>query len=300
MRRIRGIGGVDVEEPGVGGVARSVAISVGGIGGGATRAEFFAARRLRELPNLRVGDAAFRRRRRILRDNTSGRRRTGVVIDPVDEAAAAVVVTNVVGGDDSSSAAFADGHARAIHARAITGPCQLVNPGAQVRVIYGRQAAALFNIQKNYGVRGKAFFLCGGCGGARVPGSPFRRLSFEAIGTVEARLRPYLLEFADLRTAIEKQETEAQRAKELAFAIPRVCPFARWWAEPVTGEGKGFAQNGQRGVAWVVVPVKAKMGPGGGGLRERSGTYEKKTEEKENCCGQGLDPGGSQNGKCGK
>src|SRR6266571_1031412 len=252
----------------------------------------FFPRGTNELPDLCVGDAALRGGRRILRDDTSGRRRTSIVVDPVDEVAAANVVANVVGSDDRSPTAFADGHARAIHARAITGPCQLVNPGAQVRVIYGRQAAAFFNIQKNYSVRRKAFFLCGGCGGARVCGSPFRRLSFEAIGTVEARLRPCLLEFADLRTAIEKQETEAQRAKELAFAIPRVCLFARWWAEPVTGEGKGFAQNGQRGVARVVVPVKAEMGPGGGGLRERPGRWEKKTEEKENCCAQALGPGG--------
>ncbi len=216
-----------------------------------------------------------------------------VVIDPVNEVAAADVVADVVGSDDSSSTAFADGHARAINARAITGPCQLVNPGAQVRVIYGRQAAAFFNIQKNYGVRRKAFFLCGGYGVARVSGSPFRRLSFEAIGTVEARLRPCLLEFADLRTAIENQETEAQRAKEFAFAGPRIGIFTRGRTEPIAGEGKGFAQNGQRGVTWVVVPVKAEIGPGGGGLRERSGCRKKETEEKENCCTQGLGPGGS-------
>ncbi len=141
-------------------------------------------------------------------------------------------------------------------------------------------------------MRGKAFFLCGGYGVARVSGSPFRRLSFEAVGTVEARLRPCLLEFADLRTAIENQETEAQRAKEFAFALPRVCLFARWWAEPVAGEGKGFAQNGQSGVTWVVVPVKAEMGPGGGGLRERSGCRKKETGEKENCCAQRLGRGG--------
>src|SRR6266702_8743370 len=292
MRRIRGIGGVDVEGPGVGGVARSVTISIHMISRGTPGREFFAARRLRELPNLRVGDTAFRRWRRILRDNTSGRRSARVVIDPVNEVAAADVVADVVGSDDSSSTAFADGHARAINARAITGPCQLVNPGAQVRVIYGRQAAAFFNIQKNYGVRRKAFFLCGGYGVARVSGSPFRRLNFEAIGTVEARLRPCLLEFADLRTAIENQETEAQRAEELAFAGPRVCLFARWWAEPVAGEGKGFAQNGQRGVTWIVVPVKAEMGPCRGGLRERTRRRKKETEEKENCCAQALGPGG--------
>src|SRR6266478_6486993 len=103
-----------------------------------------------ELPDLCVGDAAFRGGRRILRHNASGRRRTSIVIDPVDEVAAANVVANVVGSDDGSPTAFADGHARAIHASAITGPCQLVNPSAQINVIHGRQAATFFDIQKNY------------------------------------------------------------------------------------------------------------------------------------------------------
>src|SRR5260370_18141939 len=107
MRRIRGIGGVDVEEPGVGGVARSVAISIHMISRGTPGREFFAARRLRELPDGGVGDAAFRGRRRILRDNTSGRRRARVVIDPVAEAAAAVVVTSGVSGDVSDPSTFA-------------------------------------------------------------------------------------------------------------------------------------------------------------------------------------------------
>src|SRR5260370_3385923 len=133
MGWVGGIGGVDVEEPGVGGVGRSVTISVGEIGGGTTRGEFLAARRLRELPDLGIGDAAFRRWRRILRDNTSGRRRAQVVIDPVDEVAAADVVTDVVGGDDSSPAAFADGHARAIHATAIINPRPLPRPSPHTR-----------------------------------------------------------------------------------------------------------------------------------------------------------------------
>src|SRR6266581_9218080 len=214
MRRIRGIGGVDVEEPGVGGVARSVAISIHMISRGTPGREFFAARRLRELPDGGVGDAAFRGWRRILRDNTSGRRRARVVIDPVDEAAAADVVTDVVGGDDRSPTAFADGHARAIHARAITGPCQLVNPSAQINVIHGRQAATFFDIQKNYGVRRKAFFLCRGGGLVCVSGSLFLGLRLELIGAIDARLRPNALEFADLRATEKNQKTKTLRTEK--------------------------------------------------------------------------------------
>src|SRR5260370_41863383 len=114
MRRIRGIGGVDVEEPGAGGVARSVTISIHMISRGTPGREFFAARRLRELPDGGVGDAAFRGWRRLLRDNTSARRRARVVIDPVHKLAAAEVVTDVVGGADCSPAAFAHRQSRAM------------------------------------------------------------------------------------------------------------------------------------------------------------------------------------------
>ena len=87
-----------------------------------------------------------------MRDDTSGRRRTSIVVDPVDEVAAANVVANVVGSDDRSPTAFADGHARAIHASVVTGPYYLVDPGAQINVIHGRQATTLLDIQKNYSV----------------------------------------------------------------------------------------------------------------------------------------------------
>src|SRR5260370_35941169 len=96
MRRIRGIGGVDVEEPGASGVARSVTISIHMISRGTPGREFFAARRLRELPDGGVGNAAFRGWRRILRDNTSGRRMARVVIDRVDKAAADADVEDVI------------------------------------------------------------------------------------------------------------------------------------------------------------------------------------------------------------
>ena len=87
-----------------------------------------------------------------MRDDTSGRRRTSIVVDPVDEVAAADVVANVVGSDDGSPTAFADGHARAIHASVVTGSYYLVDPGAQINVIHGRQATTLLDIQKNHAV----------------------------------------------------------------------------------------------------------------------------------------------------
>src|SRR5258708_9139867 len=153
----------------------------------------FFPRGTNELPDLCVGDAALRGGRRILWDDTSGRRRTSIVVDPIDEVAAANVVTDVVGSDDRSPTAFADGDARAIHTSAITGACQLVNPRAQINVIYGRQAATLFDIQKNYGARRKAFFLCGGGGLVRVGGSLFLASAVQAVGGAGARLRPNCL-----------------------------------------------------------------------------------------------------------
>jgi len=120
MRGIRGVGGIKIEKPGMGGVTRSVAIPIGEIGRGTTRGELFAARRLRELPHSGVRDAAGGWERRILRDSASGRGRTGVVVDPVSEVALTDVVPDVVGCDDRDPPAFIDEHTRTIDASAIT------------------------------------------------------------------------------------------------------------------------------------------------------------------------------------
>lgn len=110
MRGIRGVGGIKIEKPGMGSVTRSVAIPVE-IGRGTTRGELFAVRRLRELPNSGVWDAAGRGERRILRASASGRGRADVVVDPVCEVALTNVLTDVVGRDDRDAPAFIDGHA---------------------------------------------------------------------------------------------------------------------------------------------------------------------------------------------
>jgi len=54
VRWIRRVGGVDIEEPGVRGVAGSVAVAVGVVARRAMRSEFHAARRLRVLPERGV------------------------------------------------------------------------------------------------------------------------------------------------------------------------------------------------------------------------------------------------------
>ena len=96
------------------------------------------ARRLRELPDSGVRDAAGGWERRILRDNASWRGRAGVIEDPVGQFTLADVIANVVGGNDADSAAFVDRHARAIDAGAITNARQLIDPSAKISVIYGR------------------------------------------------------------------------------------------------------------------------------------------------------------------
>src|SRR5439155_7987260 len=100
---------------------------------------------------------------------------------------------------------------------------QLVHPSAKIRVIHGRQAAALFDVQEYHGVRWKAFLSCGLRGLARVACSLSPGRGHSAFEIVEdVFLRPFLLKFAALRAAVENQETKAQRAKELAFAGPGI------------------------------------------------------------------------------
>ena len=138
MRRIRRIGGINVEKPGVRVVAGRIAITVGEIGGGTTSCVLLATWRLRKLPDRGIRNSAGRCKRRILRDSASWRGRAGVVEDPVDEVATADVVADVVGSKDGDAAAFVDGHARAIDATAITGMRQLIHPSTKVGVIHGR------------------------------------------------------------------------------------------------------------------------------------------------------------------
>jgi len=138
MRRIRRIGGINVEKPGVRVVAGRIAITVGEIGGGTTSCVLLATWRLRKLPDRGIRNSAGRWKRRIMRDSAPWRGRAGVVEDPVDEVATADVVADVVGSKDGDAASFVDGHARAIDASAITGMRQLVHPSAKIRVIHGR------------------------------------------------------------------------------------------------------------------------------------------------------------------
>src|SRR6267154_197510 len=117
--RIGSAGSVDVEEPGVRSVARDVTIAVGVIGGGATPGELFAPRRLCELPDGGIGDAAGRGRRRIWRHGATGRGRTRVVENPILESMPFQMVANVVRCDDGDGTAFVHGHTGAIHASAV-------------------------------------------------------------------------------------------------------------------------------------------------------------------------------------
>src|SRR5579859_6970738 len=128
---VGGGGGVDVEEPGACGIAGDVTIAVGVIRGSAALGELLAPRRLRELPDGSIGDAAGGRRRRIPRHSASRRGWAGVVENPIGEYASFGMVANVVRGDDGDAATFVDGHAGAVHAGAVGCVLELIHPGAQ-------------------------------------------------------------------------------------------------------------------------------------------------------------------------
>lgn len=93
-------------------------------------------------------------------------------------------------------------------------------------------------------------------------------------------LRPFLLEFAALRAAVENQETKAQRTKELAFAGPGIGLGAGRRSEPVTGEEKGIAQHRERGIAGVIISVEAEISARCRRLLRKSGHNKQETEKK--------------------
>src|SRR4029077_3380447 len=82
VRRRRAI---HVEKPSMGSVAGSITVAVAVIRFGAPRRKFFAARRLRELPDRGVADPACRRGRRIRWERAAGRWWAGVVVCPSDD-----------------------------------------------------------------------------------------------------------------------------------------------------------------------------------------------------------------------
>ena len=119
------------------GVAWGVAVAIGGVSVCAATGALFAARRLGELPDSRVGNASGGDGRRILRIDAAGSWRTNVVEDPVDEFAIADVVTDVIGSDDADAVAFVVGNSGTVDSGPIAGGYDGVRPGAEISVIVG-------------------------------------------------------------------------------------------------------------------------------------------------------------------
>src|SRR4029077_20541933 len=101
------------------------------------------------------------------------------------------------------------------------------------------------------------FLTRGCCGVARVDGSLLRGLRFG-------------LQVTDLRAAVEEQKAKFLSAEQFALAEPRVllCSWRR--AKPVAGERKGFAEDGERGVAGIRVEIEAEVGARCGILSARA------------------------------
>lgn len=125
-----------------------VTIAIVGVFYGAARRVLLAARRLRELPDLGIRNAAGGRWPRTLRRFAAAGRRTSVVVNPEGKIRSKRIIVNVGGGGDGRAVAFVDRHAGAISAGLKALTAQFFRPRFQVRVIVQRKAATFFNIEK--------------------------------------------------------------------------------------------------------------------------------------------------------
>src|SRR5580704_202077 len=126
----------------------------------------FAPWRLRELPHVGEANAALAGAGGMSREGAAGGGWAGVVDGPVDDGARTRVGTNVFGSDDV--AVIDCGDSRAVDSGAEPGSGNAVDPRVDVGLLLGQHASALLLVEKDDGVRGKAFAVRGSDGGLRV------------------------------------------------------------------------------------------------------------------------------------
>src|SRR5260370_2345698 len=124
-------------------------VSVGCVLGGAMCGSFFAARRLRELPDCCIGDAARRRGGRILWKCATRRWRTHVVEGPDHDLVRWHMIVNVVCGRGGDTRLFLHGNAGAVDAGEKTRSLEFLRPRAKIYVVSSGKAAASFDIETN-------------------------------------------------------------------------------------------------------------------------------------------------------
>src|ERR1700684_2694391 len=244
---------VDVEALGGGdfrGHAISVGVVVGAVGGSG------GARRLRVLPDLGEGDAAFggagRLRGRICRKRTSGGGWARIVDGPVDDVASGGVDTNIFRSHDV--VVVRGGNAGAVDAGAESGGGDAIDPGVDVGLLFREHASTLLLVEEDNGLRGETFAARGGGGGLRV-------------GLAEARGFRDGFQFGVEASVEEHEESEAGGFDDVAMAGPGIGLFAGRMVEPVAGVGERFVQGFEVCVAGVDVAVEAKVGRGFSRLR---------------------------------
>src|SRR5260370_4893961 len=105
---------VYIEEPFVGRVTWGVAVAVGCVLRRTECGAFFASRRLRELPDFCIRDAARRRGWRIPRERATWRRRAHIVEGPDHDFVWCCLVANVFGSGDGDGGFFFHWNAGAV------------------------------------------------------------------------------------------------------------------------------------------------------------------------------------------
>ena len=195
---------------------------------GAMAGHVFALRRLRELPDFRETHATIGRVRRVRGKSAAGSGRAGVIDGPISDVASPGALANIFCGDDV--AIVRSGDAGAVNAGAESSADDGVHPGVDVSLLRGQHAPALLLIEKDDGMRGKAFSAGGGSGGLRV-----RCTDLLCVG--------HRLKFGIDASVEENEEAEARRFDGGAVSCPGVGTLAGRIVEPVASVGKSLVQS---------------------------------------------------------
>src|SRR5580704_10120381 len=135
---------------------RRIAISIGIVSGTARR-HVRSLGRLRELPNISKVNAAVCGARRSFGKDASRRRRTGIIPDPVHDLSCASILADIIGGDDVLTTFLQRRNTGTVNASEEAACADAVDPGIDVGFLLWQHAAALLLIEKDDGLRGKAF-----------------------------------------------------------------------------------------------------------------------------------------------
>src|SRR6185312_5858235 len=246
MRRVHARRDVHIEEHV--GKAGGETFAARGVSGGAAFGDISAAGRLRILPRDEVrqpGGGEWLGRQRAARRG----RAFVLCVEDGDSVQMAFIdaIADILDGIDEDAWVVLNAGAAGVDAGTETGGGDGLRPRQQIGGLGPGEAAALFLIEEQDGVAGKAFGLRRGDGDGGVFAPQVFGFGAGFAGLCDLRFEPAVGEY---------KEAPALLLEDFALAFPLIEHRSRWHGEPVAGEGECLVHGGHRGIARIRVAIE--------------------------------------------